>query len=174
MMRPLAFALVLALASGCTADSGVPVGDSGVRVSIIGGPGDVPGRFSRPRGVACEPDGTLYVVDMAGRLQKLTRDGAPVVRVEMPAFSEGKPNGLCLLPARAPGEEPLLAAADTHYQRITVFHTKDLSLVGFRAAGAFTFATHLVPLGDRWIVTEYGEKSRLVALSAKDGAVLEK
>jgi DNA-binding beta-propeller fold protein YncE len=165
-------------ATGCTGgtSSSVP-GDSttvdGVAVRVIGGPGDAPGRFSRPRGVCCAPDGTLYVVDMAGRLQKLTPAGEPLLRVDMPAIAEGKPNGLAFIPASGEAEA-LVAAADTHYHRITVFRARDLALEGFRAEGKFEFATGLCPLGNRWIVTAYGDRSHLAALSAQDGAVLER
>jgi DNA-binding beta-propeller fold protein YncE len=170
---PALAALALLPALGCTSggEATASGGAPEVSVTVLGGPGDTPGRFSRPRGIACEPDGTLYVVDMSGRLQKLSRRGEPLLSVEMPASAEGKANGLTWLAPR--GAEPaLLAVADTHYRRITVFRAADLSLVGFRASGEFLFPTALAAVDERWMVTAYGDRSQVAALGAGDGAVI--
>ena len=50
--------------------------DSGDLLDSIGGPGDGPGRFRNPGGVAVGPDGHLFVADFANqRIQKLGPDG---------------------------------------------------------------------------------------------------
>lgn len=50
---------------------------SGELVRSVGGPGDGPGRFHNPGGVAVGPGGHIFVADFANqRVQELTADGA--------------------------------------------------------------------------------------------------
>jgi hypothetical protein len=51
-------------------------------VSSFGGPGDRPGQFSGPKGIACFADGRVAVSDTGNhRVQVLAADGSPLMQV---------------------------------------------------------------------------------------------
>ncbi len=46
---------------------------------ILGSPGNAPGQFNRPRGIAVAPDGSLYIADTDNnRIQHIAADGSPI------------------------------------------------------------------------------------------------
>ncbi|MFU8772750.1 MAG: hypothetical protein ACNA8H_10070, partial [Anaerolineales bacterium] len=46
---------------------------------ILGNPGQEPGNFQRPRGLAIAPDGSIFIADTANhRIQHINRDGSPI------------------------------------------------------------------------------------------------
>jgi len=87
---------------------------------VIGRPGVNPGEFDRPRGVAAAA-GRVAVLDMTGRLQRFTAEGA--LEAAFPVMPEGSvrgfPLGLVLLPDLSS----------------TVVHTHESALVRFSAGG---------------------------------------
>ncbi len=81
-----------------------------------GRPGrEKPGFFDRPRCVAIAPDGTLYVLDLTGRIQHFTPAGEYLDELQMPDVSVGRPQGIDV------GPDGCVYVADTHYNRVVKF-----------------------------------------------------
>jgi len=119
-----AAALVGAAATpGC--DEQPPAGEPIRTSAVYGGLGDTPGRFAIPRAMAADPaDGTLFVIDKTGRVQRLdAATGACIESWHMPLTSNGKPTGCTI----SPGDDgrPLLYVADTHYHRVMIFRVRE-------------------------------------------------
>ncbi len=81
-----------------------------------GEPGrEAPGTFDKPRCVSVAPDGTLYVLDLTGRIQHFTPGGEYLDSLRMPDVSLGRPQGIDV------GPDGDIYVADTHYNRIVRF-----------------------------------------------------
>ncbi len=99
---------------------------------IIGSPGTEPGQFTRPRGVAVAPDGTLYIADTENhRIQHLDGDGnvlhmwgsfADSSQGEAPGGTFYEPWGIAV------GADGSVYVADTWNHRIQKF-TSDGQLI---------------------------------------------
>src|SRR5690606_7721791 len=167
-------ALALAVA-GC--GPGVPPGSVEVnsrifeRVEVIGGRGTGPGFFVKPRSVAVDGAGYLYVVDMTARVQKFTPDGAWVLLWQMEETERGRPKGMATAPDGG------ILVVEPHYHRVNHFST-DGTLV--RAWG-----THGMAPGELWFprsiavtpggdcfVSEYGRVERVQRLRLDDGSLV--
>lgn len=87
----------------------------------IGGPGDAPGRFIKPR--AIDSDGRhLVVIDRSGRVQVLKPDDGRCLAVwRLPESHLGYPTGVTIgLSPRGDGAGAVWVA-DTHYNRVLVY-----------------------------------------------------
>jgi sugar lactone lactonase YvrE len=84
-------------------------------VAVFGGVGLGDGSFSYPRGIATEPNGSVFVVDKSGRVQRFSADGRFETGWRMPETTFGKPIGMAVHP------DGRLFVADTHCHRVMVF-----------------------------------------------------
>ncbi len=117
--------VVLGLVAGCEPPAITPNGVIG----IFGGVGLGPGAFSYPRAITAEPDGSVFVVDKSGRVQRFGADGALETYWRMPETAQGKPVGLTVHP------DGRIFVADTHYHRVTVFDRDGNQLGSFGREG---------------------------------------
>lgn len=119
--RGLALAVVtLAMAAaGCEPP---PLTDNGV-IGIFGGVGLGNGDFSYPRAVTAEPEGSVFIVDKSGRIQRFSARGEFETGWKMPLSETGKPVGIAIHP------DGRLFVADTHYHRVMIFD-RDGHLLG--------------------------------------------
>jgi DNA-binding beta-propeller fold protein YncE len=85
------------------------------RVEIIGSRGVGVGQLNKPRSVAVDGQDNLYVVDMTGRVQKFSPDGAFLLSWQMPQTDLGKPKGMCR------DREGNIVVVEPHYQRVNHF-----------------------------------------------------
>ncbi len=85
------------------------------RVQIIGSRGVGLGELNKTRSVAVDNQDNLYVVDMTGRLQKFSPDGAFLRSWQMPQTDLGKPKGMGW--DRAGN----IIVVEPHYQRVNHF-----------------------------------------------------
>lgn len=97
--------------AGCEPDA---LSHNGV-VAVFGGVGRGPAEFSYPRAIAAEPEGSVFVVDKAGRVQRFSAEGVYELEWTMPETAHGKPVGLAVHP------DGRLFVADTHYHRVMIF-----------------------------------------------------
>lgn len=84
-------------------------------VQVLGGRGTGPGRLLKPRSVAVDGNGNLFVVDMTGRVQRFDREGRFEALWQMPETDRGKAKGM----AFGPGGE--LWLVEPHYHRVNRF-----------------------------------------------------
>ncbi len=117
--------LVLVLTFGCDPP---PLTDTGV-VGVFGGVGLGPGQFSYPRAIAAESEGSVFVVDKNGRVQRFDDDGKFETFWRMPLTEKGKPVGIAVHP------DGRIFVADTHYHRVMVFTRDGESLASFGREG---------------------------------------
>jgi len=88
-----------------------------------------PSTFDRPRCVSVAPDGTLWVLDLTGRIQHFTPAGAYLGEIHMPDVSVGRPQGIDV--DRAGN----IYVADTHYDQILKFAPDGTILLRFGERG---------------------------------------
>jgi DNA-binding beta-propeller fold protein YncE len=116
--------------------------------------------FNYPRAAAIGPNGYLYIVDKAGRIQALTQSGEFVLDWRMPEIDAGKPTGLGIAP------DGTVYAADTHYARVVYYspHGEYLGRFGSfgEGPGQFRLPTDVAIDADGFIyVSEYGGNDRI-------------
>ena len=154
---------ILAIAmTGC--DSRPAAGEARV-IAVIGRGGRGPGEFLYPRGVDVGPDGSFWVVDRTGRIQRLSPAGQALATVTVPETTNGYPIGLGL------GPDGRLYVADTHYNRVLIY--KDMVLAGSfgdfgTSPGEFIYPTDVAFAGNHIYVSEYGGNDR-VSMFTADG-----
>ncbi len=85
------------------------------RAEVIGSRGTGVGQFNKPRSVAVDRQDSLYVVDMTGRVQKFSPDGAFILSWQMPQTDLGKPKGMSC------DREGNIIVLEPHYQRVNHF-----------------------------------------------------
>jgi DNA-binding beta-propeller fold protein YncE len=88
------------------------------RAEVIGSRGAAPGQFNKPRSVVCDRDDNLYVVDMTGRVQKFSPDGAFLLQWQLPQTDLGRPKGMGL------DRDGNILVVEPHYQRVNHFTTE--------------------------------------------------
>lgn len=88
---------------------------------VVGGAGDAPGHFIKPR--AIDSDGEhLVVIDRSGRVQILDGDeGRCLATWRLPETHLGYPTGVTLAPSPRGDGAPAVWVADTHYNRVLVY-----------------------------------------------------
>ncbi len=116
--RMTAFACAALLLAGCSADqrkSAAIQSQFFSAVEIIGQRGTGLGEFNKPRSVALDAQDNLYVIDMTGRVQKFSPNGAFLLSWQMPQTEKGKPKGMCT--DRAGN----IVLVEPHYSRVNHF-----------------------------------------------------
>ncbi|MCG3127671.1 MAG: Virginiamycin B lyase [Phycisphaerae bacterium] len=158
-VRRAALALVCLTGCGSGAELTLPR-------ALFGRTGMGPGEFNYPRAAAGVPGECLFVVDKAGRVQRLGEDGQPERLWRMPQTSAGKPTGLGV--ERAARK---LYAADTHYSRVSVFDFDGTPLETFGSygdgPGQFRLPTDVaLDAKGNIYVAEYGGNDRISVFDA--------
>jgi DNA-binding beta-propeller fold protein YncE len=131
---------------------------------VFGRTGMGSGEFNYPRAVAISAEGTLYIVDKAGRIQALSQDGEFLLGWRMPEIATGKPTGLGI------GPDGTVYAADTHYARVMYFTPAGERLGEFGThgdrPGQFRMPTDVaIDRGGFIYVSEYGGNDRISKFS---------
>jgi len=135
-------------------------------VDVYGQTGRGHGEFLYPRAIDIASDGSLFIVDKTGRIQRLTADGDFLSEFQMPQVETGKPTGLSFAP------NGNLYVADTHYHRIVIF-SPDGKVIGQfgkfgQDKGCFIYPTDVEFSGDgRIFVSEYGGNDRISVFGEK-------
>ncbi|MHC4877147.1 MAG: NHL repeat-containing protein [Planctomycetota bacterium] len=117
-------------------------------------------KIPAPRGATFDSDGTLYVLDDAGRVLVFDPQGELIRQWFMPEYSVGKPEGVWrFLDGR-------IAVADTHYHRVVFFDEEGnvLSMHGEKGAeqGQFGYPIAITQDPDgNYYVAEYGGNDRV-------------
>lgn len=137
----------------------------------LGGTGKEPGQFTYPRALTLAPDGSVFVVDKTGRIQRFDADGRLLVSARTPEIGQGMPTCLSLSPTGK------LLVADTHYCRVLTY-SLDLELEGAwgvpgMAPGQFLLLTGVVQTKDgRYFTTDYGDYEARLQVWDADGKPL--
>ncbi|MHC4066200.1 MAG: 6-bladed beta-propeller [Planctomycetota bacterium] len=160
------WALLAGALAGCEPP---PLSDNGV-VGVFGGVGLGSGEFSYPRAIAAGPDGALFVVDKAARVQRFDAEGTFECAWRMPDKQAGKPVGLTVHP------DGRIFVADTHYHRVLVFDRDGSPLDRFgekgNGPGQFQLPTDVAVDGEGFIyVSEYNGNDRITKWSPDLGYV---
>ena len=149
------FALIIAtsiLCAACNRQSGIT--DSAIRT--LGSAGSVAGRFITPRGLSLTEE-ALWVVDRSGRLQKIAKDGTPLLSTTIIEGGRGFPVGVTALPDGG------CVLCDTHNSRIRYFDAQGRENArGFGSFGTlpgqFIYPERIASDNDGTLyITEYGE-----------------
>ena len=152
--------VVLCLATGCEPR---PLTANGV-VGEFGKRGLAPGDFSYPRAITVAPDGSVFVVDKTGRIQRFSAEGVVETVWRMPETDHGKPVGLSVHP------DGRIFVADTHYHRVMIFDRDGHPLGSFGSEGTgdgeFRLPTDVAVDAEGFIyVSEYGGNDRVTKWS---------
>src|SRR4051794_4047467 len=84
-------------------------------VQTIGTRGTRLGEFNKPRSLTVDREDNVYVVDMTGRVQKFSPDGAFLLSWQMPQTDLGKPKGMSC------DSSGNILVLEPHYQRVNHF-----------------------------------------------------
>jgi DNA-binding beta-propeller fold protein YncE len=129
--------------------------------AVIGGPGRLPGRFDYPRAAAIDQStGDFYVIEKAGRVQRISSDGTPLMDWMMPRIDHGRPTGISI------GPDGEVWIPDTHEHRILVYDDQGELQDEFggygTAPGQFIYPTDIAFGPDGLIyIAEYGGNDRI-------------
>jgi len=151
------------LLTGCDKTSG---STEPTVIKMFGSTGRGKLEFVYPR--AIDFDGTiLYVIDKAGRIQKISVDGEYLGEYHMPEIEAGKPTGISV------GPDGNLYVSDTHYHRVVVFDSQGKVINKFgclgEGDGEFIYPTDVAfDKNGRIFVSEYGGNDR-ISVFDKDG-----
>ena len=85
--------------------------------SVIASRGAGPGEVNKPRSVTVGTDGSLYVVDMTGRVQKFSNTGSFLKSWQMEKTDLGRPKGLGV------DREGNIMVNEPHYSKVNHFTT---------------------------------------------------
>jgi len=144
--------------AGCDGKSRPP--DEAKILATFGQSGRGQGQFIYPRAIDIAGDGSLFIVDKTGRIQKFGPKGDFLATIEMPLTETGKPTGLTVA---ANGN---LYVADTHYFRVVIFSPEGKFIDEFgkfgEQDGCFIYPTDVAFSQDgRIFVSEYGGNDRI-------------
>ena len=140
-----------------------PLTPNGV-IAIFGEVGLAPGAFSYPRAIAAEVNGSIFIADKSGRIQRFAPDGTFESGWRMPETKQGKPVGLTV------DADGRVLVADTHYHRVTIFDKAGSWLGSFgregTGPGEFQLPTDVAVDAEGFIyVSEYQGNDRITKWS---------
>ncbi len=124
------------------------------RAIVIGSRGVGIGELNKPRSLACDTNGNVYVVDMTGRVQKFSPEGIYLSHWQMPETDLGKPKGM------GRDHDGNIIVVEPHYQRVNHF-TTDGKLVAQWGCRGTNEGCFLLPRGiaensrGEFLVSEY-------------------
>jgi len=144
--------------TGCDDKSGLT--DVPKILDAFGRTGRGQGEFIYPRAIDITGDGSLFIADKTGRIQRLSPKGDFLDVIKMPLAEAGKPTGLSIAP------NGNVYVADTHYHRIAVFSPDGQLIDEFgkfgQADSCFIYPTDVAFSRDgRIFVSEYGGNDRI-------------
>jgi ABC-type Fe3+ transport system permease subunit/DNA-binding beta-propeller fold protein YncE len=141
-------------------------------VQIIGTHGTGAGQFSKPRSLALDRDDNLYVVDLTGRVQKFSPDGAYILSWQMPQIDKGKPKGM------ERDSDGNIVVVEPHYSRVNHFDPTGKLIAQWGVTGTnpgqlfFPRSCAVNSHGELYI-TEYGLAERIQRFSARGEHFIE-
>ncbi|MDA7951317.1 MAG: hypothetical protein MPJ24_07490 [Pirellulaceae bacterium] len=162
--RFVAFSGLLLFLVGCTESL-----FSGGVVKVWGERGLSDGRFQKPRAMAIDAKGDIYVVDMTARIQVFDSEGVFKRSWRTPDSANGKPTGLSI------DNDGNLLVADSHYYQILVY-TPEGKLLSKKTLGGtkgdlpgqFDLVADVVQDSEgNYYTAEYGEVHRLQKFSSE-------
>jgi ABC-type Fe3+ transport system permease subunit/DNA-binding beta-propeller fold protein YncE len=130
------------------------------QATVFGSRGAGVGQLNKPRSLATDMEGNVYVADMTGRVQKFSPSGAFLLSWQMPQTDQGKPKGMCR------DHQGNIVVIEPHYQRLNHFSPSGQLLNQWgqagTKAGAFTLPRD-VDANDKgeMFVSEYGASERV-------------
>jgi len=163
--RLVVFAIIAACIPALTGCDDVSAPNDAPNVlAAFGQTGRGQGEFIYPRAIDAAVDGSLFVVDKTGRIQKLSPEGKFLDFIKMPLVETGKPTGLSIAP------NGNLYVADTHYHRVVIFSPDGKLIDEFgkfgQEDGCFIYPTDVAFAPDgRIFVSEYGGNDRISVFS---------
>jgi len=163
-----ALAALALLLTGCSQDnSRDKVLDDKLfsEVQIIGTRGAGVGQFNKPRSIAVDRQDAIYVVDMTGRVQKISATGQFLFGWQMPQTDIGKPKGM------GRDADGNIIVVEPHYQRLNHYTTAGKLVAQWgqhgEKDGQFTMPRSVaVNSRGEVIVTEYTVVDRVQIFSA--------
>jgi len=162
--------LAALLIAGCSPGSDAPTLEFGL-VRSLSMPPEGP-KIPAPRGATFDSDGTLYVLDDAGRVLVFDQHGKLLRKWFMPEYSVGKPEGVWrFLDGR-------IVVADTHYHRVVIFDAEGnvVAMRGERGDGPGQFEYPIAITQDphgNYYVAEYGGNDRVQKFDVDGNWLLE-
>ena len=160
------FAACVPALAGC--DHEARPADGPKILDTFGRTGRGQGEFIYPRAIDMARDGSLFVVDKTGRIQRLSSKGDFLDVIKMPLIEAGKPTGLSI------GPKGNLYVADTHYYRVITFSPEGKLIDQFgrfgQEKGCFIYPTDVAFSQDgRIFVSEYGGNDRISVFTGQHG-----
>ena len=160
---------LLLIGGGCVKNDGT----FGRLDRIWGRRGISDGRFQKPRAMAIDAQGQIYVVDMTARIQVFDAEGHFLRGWRTPKHEAGKPTGISI------ARDGTVLVADTHYYRLLIYSPdgkllKILGGVNGPEPGQFGLVTDAVQ--DRqgnFYIAEYGEYDRIQKFSPEGQFLLQ-
>ncbi|MCI0652472.1 MAG: NHL repeat-containing protein [Planctomycetes bacterium] len=124
--------------------------------AILGGEGRGEGFFHQPRAVEVLANGTLFVIDRSGRVQRFSAAGAVDRSWLLPEWSRGQPIDLAATPWGT------LLISDTHYARILETDLDGRELRRFGMEAGFELVRGIaVGAAETIYVADYGRRDRI-------------
>ena len=142
------------------------------RVEVVGTRGTALGQFNKPRSLAVDASDNLYAVDMSGRVQKFSPQGALLGWWQMEETDKGKPKGMCR------DKDGNIIVLEPHYSRVNHFTTNGQLFAQWGRHGTndgelgFPRAVAVNSKGEIF-VSEYGLRERVQRFAPRGAKLLQ-
>jgi DNA-binding beta-propeller fold protein YncE len=130
--------------------------------------GEMPGDVARPRAIAIDPDGRVYLVDFTARIQAYDLDGNYLgITWKTPDFRNGRPSGLGI------DRDGNVLVCDSHYHLVRTYTHDGRQIKQFGSEEMFGYVSDCVQDADGfYYVSEFGRTDRITKLD-EGGRVLK-